>query len=94
MNRLAVFCGILLAVAIMIGAVSCEKDPVTEPGGSDDLSLLVSMVSEVEGAEGDVVTLKFYSGKGPKKGDMVVLKGASSEFRWEGPTETCGEYVR
>ena len=81
MNRLAVFCGILLGVAIMIGAVSCEKDPVTEPGGSDDLSLLVSMVSEVEGAEGDVVTLKFYSGKGPKKGDMVVLKGASSEFR-------------
>ena len=81
MNRLAVFCGILLGVAIMIGAVSCEKDPVTEPGGSDDLSLLVSMVSEVEGAEGDVVTLKFYSGKGPKKGDMVILKGASSEFR-------------
>ena len=73
----------LMSILALLVCVSCEKEPVSDQGGNESLSFLISMVSEVEGAEGDIVTLKFYSGKGPKKGDVVVLKSTSSEFRCE-----------
>ena len=74
---------LLISILALFACVSCEKEPVSEQSGSDAMSFLISMPSELEGAEGDVMTFKFYSGKGPKKGDVVVLKNSSSEFRCE-----------
>ena len=70
-----------VAFLVLLACVSCEKEPMDQQDGNNNLSFLISVPSELEGAEGDVITLKFYSGKGPQKGDVVVLKNGSSEFR-------------
>lgn len=62
---------------------SCDKENGTEgtdptpPAGT--IELMISLPSTIEGAAGDMVTVKFYSGKGPKEGDVVLLKKGSKE---------------
>ena len=72
----------LLALSALMVCVSCEKEP-TEQKTEENLSFLISLPSVVEGAAGDIVTVNFYSGKGPKKGDSVLLKKSSSEVECE-----------
>lgn len=69
---------LILAVSAVFLAASCEKDPQQEVP-QDTFELLVSLPATIEGAAGDVVSIKFYSGKGPKDGDVVVLKKSASE---------------
>ena len=73
---------IMAALAACLSVLSsCEKDPVD--GGeenTDSFELMISLPATIDGAAGDVVSVKFYSGKGPKTGDCVVLKRSSSEI--------------
>ena len=68
----------LIAASLLL-AVSCGKEPVDGGVTQEEISLMISLPSSIEGAAGDVITVKYYSGKGPKKGDVVVLKKASAE---------------
>lgn len=68
----------LIAASLLL-AVSCEPEPVDGGVTQEEISLMISLPSSIEGAAGDVITVKYYSGKGPKKGDVVVLKKASAE---------------
>lgn len=68
----------LIAASLFL-AVSCEPEPVDGGVTQEEISLMISLPSSIEGAAGDVITVKYYSGKGPKKGDVVVLKKASAE---------------
>lgn len=63
--------------------LSCEKEP--DDGGvtQEKLELLISLPESVSGAAGDIVSIKFYSGKGPHKGDFVVLKKSKDEILTE-----------
>ena len=60
--------------------VSCEKEPDLGGVTTDKLEFLISLPESVVGASGDIVSVKFYSGKGPAKGDVVVLKKSSEEI--------------
>ena len=73
------FYSLLIAAMAIVAAVSCGKEPLPESEKVEDLSFLISMPSAVNGAAGDIITLNFYSGKGPKQGDVVLLKNSSSE---------------
>ena len=78
MNRIYAF---LAAVMALVAAVSCGKEPiedVTVPTESFDL--MISLPATIDGGAGDVVSVKFYSGKGPKSGDVVLLKQGSKEI--------------
>ena len=44
------------------------------------MSFLISLPESFSGAAGDIVSAKFYSGKGPKEGDSVVLKKGATEI--------------
>ena len=69
MNRLAVFCGILLGVAIMIGAGSCEK----ESQGSDFVVQL-SIPAEVNITNLDEsITFRVMFNTPPLKTDLIQL---------------------
>ena len=68
----------LIAASLLL-AVSCGKEPVDGGVTQEEISLMISLPTSIEGAAGDVITVKYYSGKGPKKGDVVVLKKASAE---------------
>ena len=80
MKIFKIFYALLMVLAV---CVSCGKEPVPQQGEGDGMSFLISMPSELEGAAGDIITLKFYSGKGPKQGDAVLLKSTSSEVTCE-----------
>lgn len=60
--------------------LSCEKEP--DDGGvtQEKLELLISLPASIDGAAGDVISVKFYSGRGPENGDLVVLKQGSKEI--------------
>ena len=62
---------------------SCEKEPVdgneTDNGTTQTLELMISLPEKIEGAAGDAISVKYYSGKGPKTGDVVVLKKGGKE---------------
>ncbi len=68
----------LIAASLLL-AVSCEPEPVDGGVTQEEISLMISLPSSIEGAAGDVITVKYYSGKGPKKGDVVVLKKATAD---------------
>lgn len=70
----------LLAAFIFLTALSCKKDEPDVQGGTETLNFMIVLPSSIEGAAGDPVTLKFYSGKGPVNTDKVVLKNATAEF--------------
>ena len=60
---------------------SCDKDPIdVEQPDTDKFELMISLPATIDGGAGDVISVKFYSGKGPKTGDCVVLKKASAEI--------------
>ena len=66
----------------MIGLVliSCEKEPADDGAAQGNaLELMISLPSSFEAAAGDVISVKYYSGKGPKDGDCVVLKKSAGE---------------
>lgn len=66
----------VLLFICLLGMSSCgEKNVQPETG----LNFLISLQKEIQGAAGDPVTLKFYSGKGPQKSDQVVLKGTDGK---------------
>lgn len=77
MKILKVFYTLFMALAV---CVSCGKEQLPEQEDGSGMNFLISMPSDLEGAVGDVITLKFYSGKGPEKGDVVLLKNYSSEL--------------
>lgn len=71
---------ILAALVALAAVVSCEKNP--QPDGepvADTFDLMISLPATIDGAAGDVISVKYYSGKGPKKGDCVVLKKGGVE---------------
>lgn len=65
--------------SILAASISCTKEQVPETP-SDTLELMVSLPDSMEGGLGDVISVKYYSGKGPKKGDLVVLKSGTIEI--------------
>lgn len=77
---------ILRNLTVLLAAVlflSCEKNPAgtdgPDNGQTQTLELMISLPSQIDGAAGDVVSVKYYSGKGPKTGDLVVLKKGGKE---------------
>lgn len=71
----------MLALSALIAISSCDKDPIdVEKPDNDSFELMISLPATIDGGAGDVISVKFYSGKGPKTGDCVVLKKASSEI--------------
>lgn len=75
---------LFVAVSSVLLLASCEKEKGnegTEPTpSSGTLELMISLPSTIEGGAGDMITVNFYSGKGPKEGDVVVLKKGSKEI--------------
>ena len=72
---------VLLALAAFS---SCEKEPVDGGVTSEEgFELMISLPSVIDGGAGDVVSVKYYSGKGPKTGDVVVLKQGAKEITCE-----------
>ena len=68
-----------LAVAVFICS-SCEDPNATGPVQEETIELMLSVPAKIECATGDVITINFYSGKGPKSGDVVMLKKNTVEF--------------
>ena len=55
-------------------------DDSGQTGIQQQMSFLISLPESFSGAAGDIVSAKFYSGKGPKEGDSVVLKKGATEI--------------
>ena len=75
-----------LALLLALFASACTEkidDETPSTGGSEQMSFLISLPEAFSGAAGDIVSVKYYSGKGPKEGDSVVLKKGSSECECE-----------
>ena len=70
----------VLFALVLITACTEKIDDGGTTGGGEQMSFLISLPEAVEGASGDIVSVNFYSGKGPKEGDAVVLKKGSSEY--------------
>lgn len=70
---------VALAIAAICMAASCGEDSKENVTHSEELTLLISLQATVDGAVGDAVTFKFYSGKGPKETDVVVLKNSAGK---------------
>lgn len=69
---------IICIPAVLFLLSACEGKVEPDSGSNTDFSFLISLPETVEGAAGDIISVKFYSGKGPKEGDQVVLKNAAS----------------
>lgn len=71
----------MVALAAFSLFVSCEKEPGnTDEPVDESLNLMISLPATIDAGAGDVISVKFYSGKGPKDGDCVVLKKGTSEI--------------
>ena len=68
-----------LAIAVFMCS-SCEDPNATEPVDQETIELLLSVPAKIECAAGDVISINFYSGKGPKSGDVVLLRKNTVEF--------------
>lgn len=79
MNRIAFIFQYLAMAVILSMLVSCEKEP-DQGDVPESLQFLISLPESVSGAAGDIVSVKFYSGKGPKMGDVIVLKKYAEEI--------------
>lgn len=77
MKKILYLIAALTAIAM---AVSCGKEQKPEEEVPEKLELMISLPAVIDGAAGDVVTVRFYSAKGPKSSDEVVLKQASAEI--------------
>lgn len=80
MKRIAFIFQCLAFVGILQMFVSCEEEPDLGGVTKDSMELLISLPESVSGAAGDLVSVKFYSGKGPVQGDVVVLKKSAEEI--------------
>lgn len=73
----------LIILSAVLLFASCEKQPVggndPDNGTTQTLELMISLPEKIEGAAGDAISVKYYSGKGPKTGDVVVLKKSGKE---------------
>lgn len=73
----------LIILSAVLLFASCEKQPVggndPDSGTNQTLELMISLPEKIEGAAGDAISVKYYSGKGPKTGDVVVLKKGGKE---------------
>ena len=81
-----IFRYLALALSLALFASACTEkidDETPSTGGSEQMSFLISLPEAFSGAAGDIVSVKYYSGKGPKEGDSVVLKKGSSECECE-----------
>ena len=81
-----IFRYLTLTLSLALFAVACTEkidDETPVNGGSEQMSFLISLPEAFSGAAGDIVSVKFYSGKGPKEGDSVVLKKGTSEYECE-----------
>ena len=77
-----IFRYLTVALSLAVFATACTdklEDETPVGGGSEQMSFLISLPESFSGAAGDIVSVKYYSGKGPKEGDSVVLKKGSSE---------------
>ena len=81
-----IFRYLALALSLALFASACTEkidDETPSTGGSEQMNFLISLPEAFSGAAGDIVSVKYYSGKGPKEGDSVVLKKGSSECECE-----------
>ena len=81
-----IFRYLALALSLALFASACTEkidDETPSTGGSEQMSFLISLPEAFSGAAGDIVSVKYYSGKGPKEGDSVVLKKGTSECECE-----------
>lgn len=83
MKKVSRLLSLLFCFALLATACTEKIDDEDVTGGGEQMSFLISLPEAVSGAAGDIVSVKFYSGKGPKEGDSVVLKNSSSECECE-----------
>lgn len=70
---------LLLILSFAVLATACAEKIENEVEGDESMSFLISLPESVTGASGDIVSVKYYTGKGPKEGDAVVLKNNTLE---------------
>jgi hypothetical protein len=73
----------LLSFAFLTTACTEKVNEDEVNDSTAQMSFLISLPEAVSGAAGDIVSVKYYSGKGPKQGDSVVLKKGSTECECE-----------
>ena len=83
MKKVSRILSLLFCFALLATACTEKIDDGGVTDGGDQMSFLISLPEAVSGAAGDIVPVTFYSGKGPKTGDSVVLKKGSSECECE-----------
>ena len=71
---------IFLVLAVLATCLSCGETPDVNPTNEEKIELLLSVPAEINGAAGDVITVNYFSGKGPKQGDEVLFKRPSVEI--------------
>lgn len=71
---------LLLSFLLLTTACAEKIDDNGQTGIQQQMSFLISLPESFSGAAGDIVSAKFYSGKGPKEGDSVVLKKGATEI--------------
>ena len=74
---------LLLSFAFLATACTEKVNEDEVNDSTAQMSFLISLPEAVSGAAGDIVSVKYYSGKGPKQGDSVVLKKGSTECECE-----------
>ena len=65
---------LICSIAFVWNFISCEKAPENNEPVQEGFDLMISLPSTIKGGANDVVSVNFYSGKGPKEGDKVLLK--------------------
>ena len=74
---------LLLSFAFLATACTEKVNEDEVNDSTEQMNFLISLPEAVSGAAGDIVSVKYYSGKGPKQGDSVVLKKGSTECECE-----------
>jgi hypothetical protein len=66
---------LICSIAFVWNFISCEKAPENNEPVQEGFDLMISLPSTIKGGANDVVSVNFYSGKGPKEGDKVSVRG-------------------